>query len=237
MIGIWETDAELTKSLPQNQALDSGKLDSDTWLFGIRMKRRESFFPDGHFSMQLHNNSTDFTYDVIKRDGNQLTLRCQVRVDPEVRKFADADAFEPFESEWLIIGPDRIATKVKGESGSFWMVYRRIAEASNTRANETATSGWENAKREALASPPIEWSCTEAVSCRQKSDFHRWYSSTPYLVPEVYPTVNDWLDSTSAQIDKVITNKPTGAQYRITGKKQAGVVQCSIKFIGNVNWE
>ena len=217
--------------------MDTDKLRSDAWVFGIQMKRRQTFFADGRFTMQLRDDLTEFSYDIIKRDGDQLTLRCQIKVDPKLREIAESDAFDPFESEWLIVGPDKIANKMKGESGRLWMVYRRVGETSNTSGEKTASDDWENAKREALASPPIEWFCAETDSYKQKDDFHDWYFKTSFLVPEVYPSVNDWLDSTKTEIDTIITNKPTGAQYRITGKKQAGSVRCSIKFVGNVNWK
>ena len=36
-------------------------------------------------------------------------------------------------------------------------------------------------------------------------------------------------------IDVVVINKPTGAQYHITGQRNTSGASCAIKFVGNVN--
>jgi hypothetical protein len=88
----------------------------------------------------------------------------------------------------------------------------------------------------ALDAPPDKWICEELDPFDQSMEFHEWYFEM-VLVPEIYPTVNEWPASEDTEIDTVVTNKPTGAQYHLTGRKGSWGVWCSIKFIGGKGWE
>ena len=56
---------------------------------------------------------------------------------------------------------------------------------------------------------------------------------------EVWLAVSEWLGNDESYrgepstVDTVITNKPTGAQYHVTGKRDSDGASCEIKFIGN----
>ena len=126
---------------------------------------------------------------------------------------------------------------MKGDSGEFWMVCRRVGKTQSTTIHPSASGNLEDAKRKALASPPIDWFCRENDSYQQKIDFHDWFFKTPFLVPEVCPTVNNWLGGAEPEINTIIINNPAGAYCRIAGRRDPGSARCSVKFIGNSNWE
>jgi hypothetical protein len=237
LIGVWETDADLTKTLPANAQLNADKLNSEAHLFGIQMKRRQTFFADGRFTMNLHGESTDFRYRVVAREGTQLTLQCSVVIDPQFLTAAEREAVKPFISEWLVLSEDIIANKTKGSSGEFWLVYRRAGKMGSPSVADLDAADSEQLKRQALAMPAIEWTCTETDAFRRLDEFQKWFLKNPALVPEVSPTVVKWLDSAGRDLDATVTNKPTGAQFRISGKKDSTGVWCCVKFVGNINWK
>lgn len=101
---------------------------------------------------------------------------------------------------------------------------------------------WEILKRNELERPPLKWSSTEGEWLYQKRDFHDW-SMKQSVVPETWLTVSEWLGNDESYHDKpssldvIVTNKPTGAQYHITGTRSSSGASCEIKFIGNKNWK
>jgi hypothetical protein len=96
---------------------------------------------------------------------------------------------------------------------------------------------WERGKQEELARPPKVWVSAETDPFDQGVSFDRWASETGFIVPEVESAVRDWLRTDSREFEQVITNEPTGAQYRVIASKDNSGVTCSIKFIGNLNWK
>ncbi len=98
-------------------------------------------------------------------------------------------------------------------------------------------SDWERMKREALAAPPLRWTTSKTDPLYQSGEFIDWTISTGYVVPEVLPAVEAWLDGDENSLDAVITNEPTGAQYRITGSRGPHGASCDVKFVGNIGWE
>ncbi len=114
-----------------------------------------------------------------------------------------------------------------------------LREAKGRRSDVAPirAAGWrEDFQRTALACPPIVWSCAEAGISQRKMDLWKWSQETRWLVPEVYPLINGWLESAQTELGTIITNGPTGAQYRISGRKEPGGVACEVTFVGNVRW-
>ncbi len=106
-----------------------------------------------------------------------------------------------------------------------------------TPGTATVESEAERMMRDALSMPPLRWSTTETNPLYQVGEFYDWFGTTGGLVPEVLPVVEKWLDSKATTLDVVITNEPTGAQYRITGSSGQGGAACEVKFVGNTRWE
>lgn len=111
-----------------------------------------------------------------------------------------------------------------------------FAQISRSAGEGFTELEWERIKLANLSLPAIVWK-TNADRQHQKKNFADWCIDTPYLVSEVFTTVNEWLDSEEPTIDAVITNTPTGAQYRITGSRSDAGAECAIKFVGNLYWE
>ena len=45
------------------------------------------------------------------------------------------------------------------------------------------------------------------------------------------------LQGAEPEINTIIINNPAGAYCRIAGRRDPGSARCSVKFIGNSNWE
>lgn len=237
LIGTWDADTDLTESLAENQSVDQEHVRLVAWVYGIDRKDRIKFLPNDRFLTDSGGYSSEFKYEVVGRTGKRLTLRAQIVVDPSLVKSAKKGAFDPFESIWLILGEDRIANLHKSNRGECWVVYRRVREASKPNRETVIDEKWERMKRAALDDPPIEWTCNMTGLDAQKAALRTWRRDTSGLVPEVAPTIEAFLGSAETKLDQVITNKPTGAQYRITGQKTIRGVNCSVKFVGNINWK
>lgn len=270
LLGTWQADTGLTRAFEGNAVLDKKDLEMPSWLFGTQMKMRVAFDDEGRMLFRNAGETTEFTYSVVTRDQDHVRLRVQIVVDPELRKNGKDGAFDPHESEWLLIADDRIAEKMELEDIDFWMVYRRLPERDSLTLDNTVDEDHEQqeemalnrlmqlaggddseeVKRMAFAVPPHYWSCTETDYYRQWDEFNEWCDTTPGVVPEVWAGVEHWLHSRfyarlehrtenadEPEIDTIITNEPTGAQYRVTGKKGSWGVWCKVEFIGNLNWD
>lgn len=237
LIGTWDADTDLTESLAENQSVDREHVQMVAWVYGIDQKSRVKFLPNGRSLSDLGGNSAEFKYQVVGRTGKRLTLRSQIVVDPSLVKYAKKGELDPFESIWLILGEDRIAKLHKSDRGECWVVHRRVREASKPNRETVVDEEWERMKRAALNDPPIEWTCNRRGLGAQKAALRTWCRDTGGLVPEVAPTIEAFLGSAETTLDQVITNKPTGAQYRITGQRTPRGVNCSVKFVGNIKWK
>jgi len=98
------------------------------------------------------------------------------------------------------------------------------------------TADQEELERMAFAVPPYYWSYAGTDSARQCQDFDDW-SGGKFIVSESYWAVENWLFSAEPKIDRVVTNEPTGAQYRVTGTRGRQGAACKIEFVGNLNWK
>lgn len=257
LLGTWQADTELTRAFEGNAEHDKKGLEMPSWLFGTQMKIRVAFDDQGRMLMRNAGETTEFTYSVISRDEDHVRLKVEMVVDPELRKHGEEGAFAPFESEWRLIAGDRIAEKMELEGINFWMVYRRVPKADSLRLDNTVQEDYEQqeemalkrlaqlaggddseqVKRMAFAVPPDYWSCTQTDPDRQWHEFNEWCDNSTGIVPEVWLALGEWLRNGEPEIDTIITNKPTGAQYRASGKKGSSGVWCKVEFIGNVNWD
>jgi len=229
LIGTWKCDLEATESFPDNQHVTEKEMD-ETIRFQAGLQQRTLFTLDGRYFMWDQGNpdhkNTTWTYAIVSRDGDTVVISIRLRTDTY-----DSG---PMESTYRIIDRDRVAL-LNSESPPCWLVLRR--ESQGLERDGTVDDEWERSKREALSSPPIEWFCAKTESEEQRDDFWKWQSRKPGLVPEARSTVLEWLEGEASELDKVVTNKPTGAQYRIVGNTDAEGVRCSVKFVGNTNWK
>ena len=96
---------------------------------------------------------------------------------------------------------------------------------------------WQRLKQANLDAPAKRWSTATASPAKQEEEFFQWAVNMPFLAADVIQPVRDWIAGDKRELDVVIAYEPTGAQYRVTGKKRAdGGVECSVKFVGNLNW-
>lgn len=100
----------------------------------------------------------------------------------------------------------------------------------------TSDAEWDRLKQQNLNAAPITWQTSETDPFDQWDDFHQWFFKTPFLVPEIHPKVQEWIDSGSDHFEEVITNEPTGAQYRVTFDRDGAGASVAVKFVGNENW-
>jgi hypothetical protein len=112
-----------------------------------------------------------------------------------------------------------------------------LTQIAHEGGNSISSAEWEQMKKDSLALPAKHWSSTKTDKVDQDVEFVKWAYDEPYFCMDVVQPVRDWLASNQGDLNVVIANKPTGAQYRVTAKRLPSGAECSVKFVGNLNWK
>lgn len=126
LIGSWEADDQLTRWCPCNEGVDKDDLESSSWLWAIQLKQAITFQEDGKFIYDSSRDQSAFTYQVLKRHDNVITIRSEIIVSQDIRDAAPPNSFQPFEVQWKIMDDGLIAQLMQAEKGTFWLVYKRV---------------------------------------------------------------------------------------------------------------
>jgi hypothetical protein len=90
---------------------------------------------------------------------------------------------------------------------------------------------------EAFLAPPIKWTSPAGGTPEDlRDDMRKWAWEQRYLVPEARVSLLDWAGGDKAEIDVVVTNEHTGAQYYVSCQRSEAGVNCAVRFIGNKRW-
>jgi hypothetical protein len=111
-----------------------------------------------------------------------------------------------------------------------------LAQIAGAPGNGISDSEWERLKNANLDAPERIWSTHSLDRDTQQDEFFRWLTNLPCAPIDAAAPMKTWINGTQRELDVIVTNKPTGAQYRVQASRYADGMDCRIKFIGNLNW-
>ena len=145
---------------------------------------------------------------------------CAIQSIRRIREPVPADPRDPRRLRWGIAGVT--ALLLIGLGG----LALRGMRTSEPSTSESFAQGM----LAELRKPPLEWSSRQSDPFDQSNEYQRWSNDHP-IVPEVDWAVDEFLLGDETHLDTIITNGPTGAEYRLTGEKTDDKVVCRIKFV------